>query len=71
MSAREHAIDSAATVIADGLALRDSLPPRQAAEMAWTPTGPTIDELERMIRTSRGQATRIPVAANAVLGCAA
>lgn len=52
---RTEAIASAGAAIADGIALRNSLPPRQAAELAWTPTGPPVDELERMIRAGRGQ----------------
>lgn len=60
MIACEHAIASAGAAIADGLALRDSLPPRQAAELAWTPTGPSVDELEARIRASR----ETPIAAH-------
>lgn len=51
---REAAIEAAGQAIADGLALRDSLPPRAAAEAAWTPSGPSVDELERRIRADRG-----------------
>lgn len=50
---RADATASAGEVIADGLAMRDALPPRQAAELAWTPTGPSVDELERRIRAAR------------------
>lgn len=52
-TARQKAIAAAAQVISDGIALRNSLPPRQAAEMAWTPTGPSVDQLEARIRTAR------------------
>ncbi|MFI7073644.1 hypothetical protein [Micromonospora sediminicola] len=38
--------------------MRDALPPRQAAELAWTPTGPSVDELERRIRAQRALSTR-------------
>lgn len=50
---RAEAIASAGAAIANGLAMRDALPPRQAAELAWTPTGPSVDELERLIRAQR------------------
>ncbi|MFG1846684.1 hypothetical protein [Micromonospora carbonacea] len=56
MSAAERrldAISAAGAIIANGLAMRDALPPRQAAELAWTPTGPTVDELEQAIRAAR------------------
>lgn len=50
---RADATASAGSAIADGLAMRDALPPRQAAELAWTPTGPSVDELEQRIRDAR------------------
>lgn len=53
-SARATAIAEAGRAVADGLALRDSLPPQAAAEAAWTPSGPSVDELERRIRAERG-----------------
>lgn len=53
---RDDAITSAGGAFADGLAMRDALPPRQAAELAWTPTGPSVDELERRIRDMRDRA---------------
>lgn len=52
---RDEAIKAAGAEIADGIALRDSLPPRQAAELAWTPSGPSVDELERRIRAMRAE----------------
>jgi hypothetical protein len=53
---QDEAIEAAGRVIAAGLALRDSLPPRQAAEICWTPSGPSVDELERQIRADRESA---------------
>lgn len=52
---RSDATTSAGAAIADGLAMRDALPPRQAAELAWTPTGPSVDELEQQIRAMRAE----------------
>lgn len=60
---RDEAIQAAGEAIADALALRDALPPRQAAELAWTPTGPSVDELERRIRAQRMPAAQEPMAA--------
>lgn len=51
---RDEAIEQAAEAVVAGLRMRDSLPPRAAAEAAWTPTGPSVEELERRIRTRRG-----------------
>lgn len=51
---REKAIHRAGQIIAAGLALRDSMTAREAAEAAWTPTGPPVKELERRIRVRRG-----------------
>lgn len=51
---RAECIDAAGRALAAGLALRDSLPPRQAADLAWTPGGPSIQELEARIRADRG-----------------
>lgn len=50
---RDEAIRGAARAISAGVALRDSLPPRQAAELAWTPSGPSVEEIERRIRARR------------------
>lgn len=60
---RADATTSAGTAIADGLAMRDALPPRQAAELAWTPTGPSVDELERCIREARQMSAKPQVRA--------
>jgi hypothetical protein len=55
MITRAEALEAAGEAIAAGLDLRDSLPPRQAAAICWTPTGPSLDELERRIRAQRGE----------------
>ncbi|MFJ1539365.1 hypothetical protein ACIODS_12550 [Micromonospora chalcea] len=55
---RDAAVASAGAILAHGLAMRDALPPRQAAELAWTPTGPSVDELERLIRAQRAAAAQ-------------
>ena len=55
MPTREEALDAAARILADGLALRDSMTPAQAAAAAWTPGGPSVDELEQRIRMDRTQ----------------
>ena len=50
---REQAIDEAAEVFAQAIRLRDSLPVEEAARLAYTPTGPSLPELEDMIRAQR------------------
>jgi len=55
---RGQAIQRAGQAVAAGLALRESMSAREAAEAAWTPTGPPVEELERRIRLERG----LPVA---------
>ena len=57
MTTRAEAIAAAGQAIAAALDLRDSLPPRQAAEICWTPTGPSLDDLEQQIRAGRGEVT--------------
>lgn len=54
MTTRQEAIEAAARALADGIALRDSMPPREAALAAWSPGGPSVDELEQRIRADRG-----------------
>jgi hypothetical protein len=54
VTTRDEAIERAARALADGIALRDSLTPADAARAAWTPGGPSIAELERQIRADRG-----------------
>lgn len=49
----DAALDEAAQVYVDALAVRDAKPPRQAAEDAYVPGGPSVEELERRIRAHR------------------
>ena len=46
-------VERAAKHLAEGLDIRDSLPPEAAAELAYLPGGPTIPELTDMIRAQR------------------
>lgn len=48
-----EAITEAGRIIAEARRVRDSLPVDEAARRAWTPTGPTLDELEALIRAQR------------------
>ncbi|QIK83018.1 hypothetical protein [Sanguibacter sp. HDW7] len=54
---RTAAITAAGTSIAQAYALRDSLPVEEAARIAYTPTGPTLAELEDRIRAQRATQT--------------
>lgn len=58
MTPREEAIAAAGAALAYGHARMMSLPPRQAAEEAWSPTGPSVDELE--VRIAALQARQGP-----------
>jgi hypothetical protein len=53
---RTHAqsIERAAAVIASGLQTCAQMTPREQAEAAHTPDGPSVDELEDRIRARRG-----------------
>ncbi|MEV5538512.1 hypothetical protein AB0L13_16775 [Saccharopolyspora shandongensis] len=51
---RADCIAAAGRILRDALAELESLPPRQAAESAWYPGGPSVDELERRICAMRG-----------------
>lgn len=51
---RAQAIAAAGRTFAEARRIRDSLPVEEAARRAYTPTGPPIPELERMIRAQRG-----------------
>lgn len=53
MTTREEACRAAGAAFAEGLILRDSLPVEEAARIAYTPTGPSIEELEERIRARR------------------
>lgn len=59
------AINAAARVLAQARAERDSLPPRLAAEAAWWPGGPPVDEIERLICAQRDPAAPASAAASA------
>ena len=49
-----EAIRNAGRVLAEARAIRDSLTPREAAEQAHEPGGPSVDEIEDRIREMRG-----------------
>lgn len=51
---RAAAIAAAGAALAEARRVRDSLSVEEAARQAYTPTGPSIPELERMIRAQRG-----------------
>lgn len=57
MTTRAEAIEAAGQALARARARRDSLPPAQAAELAWRPGGPDLVEIENMIRAQRGLPT--------------
>lgn len=48
------AIVAAGQVLAAGRAAAEQMTPRELAEAAYTPTGPSVDELEDRIRRRRG-----------------
>jgi hypothetical protein len=50
----DEALDRAAQTYVDGHARQDARTPREAAEAAHVPGGPSIDELEARIRAARG-----------------
>ena len=52
MKTREQALQEAADVLAEGLAIVARLTPRQAAERAWHPGGPPIDVLAEQIQAA-------------------
>lgn len=51
---RDQAITNAARIFVEACRVRDSLTVEEAARQAYTPTGPSIAELERTIRAQRG-----------------
>lgn len=51
---RDEAVRSAGEVVAHAYRRLEELTPREAAEAAFTPTGPPVDELEARIRARRG-----------------
>lgn len=54
---REVALTRAAACIAEGRRLRDSLPVEEAARRAHVAGGPSITELEQLIRAQRAHQT--------------
>lgn len=50
---RAQCVQAAGLAFAEGRRLRDTLPVVEAARRAYTPTGPTLGELERRIRARR------------------
>jgi hypothetical protein len=54
--AREECIRAAGMILAEGRRIRDTLPVAEAARRAFTPTGPTVTELEARIASRRTQA---------------
>lgn len=51
---REEAVAAAGAIYAAALAEQDEQTPREAAEAAYLPGGPSIDELENRVRARRG-----------------
>lgn len=47
-------IAEAGEVLAVGRVAAAQMTPRELAEAAWTPTGPSVEELEDQIRRERG-----------------
>lgn len=55
---------AAAAALRAGRIARDSMSPREAAQAAHRPSGPSVDELEALIRHHRAEARgTVPVAA--------
>lgn len=50
---RAECIAAAAAAIAEGRRQRDTLPVKEAARIAYTPSGPSLEELERRIAARR------------------
>lgn len=59
MTTREEAIEAAGRVWAAACARQAALTPREAAQEAYVPGGPSVDELEARIRARREQHTRL------------
>jgi hypothetical protein len=60
---KDECIAAAGRALAEALQERDALTPRQAAEAAWRPGGPSVDELEQRIAARRARADDRPTAA--------
>lgn len=56
MRTRQECIAAAGAALAASIERQSALTPRQAAERAHRPGGPSVDELERRIRAQREQA---------------
>lgn len=54
MTTREDAIRQAGEVLAAARVAAAQMTPRELAEAAWTPGGPSVEELEERIRAERG-----------------
>jgi hypothetical protein len=52
----DAAISAAAQILARARHRRDSLPPEEAAELAYVPGGPSREEIAEMIRQQRARA---------------
>lgn len=61
-----EAIRAAAQCFAEAYRLLDTLPVEEAARRAWTPTGPSIPELEARIRGRRATQSSAPAVATPV-----
>lgn len=57
MTTREEAINRAGRTLAEGIRRMQEGSPREAAERAYTPGGPSIDELEARIIQFRSTLT--------------
>lgn len=56
---QQECIAAAGAALAAAIERREALSPRQAAEAAYRPGGPAVDELEARIRRQRGEAAPI------------
>lgn len=54
MTTREECIAEAGRCLAQAIYLANTLPVAEAARLAYTPTGPSVEEIERRIRARRG-----------------
>lgn len=52
----DQAITAAARILGRGRARRDSLTPEEAAEEAFVPGGPSVEEIAALIRQHRAEA---------------
>lgn len=57
MTTREEAINRAGRTLAEGIRRMQEGTPREAAERAYTPGGPSVDELEARIIQFRNSLT--------------